>query len=37
VEKNPLKNNLLKLEEMSPTENGASVKEEKLIDNATIF
>ena len=29
VEKNPLNNNLLKLDEMSPTENGASVKEEK--------
>jgi hypothetical protein len=29
VEKNLQKNNLLKLEEMSPTENGASVKEEK--------
>ena len=29
VENNLQKNNLLKLEEMSPTENGASVKEEK--------
>jgi len=37
VEKNLLKNNLSKTDVTSPTENGANVKEEKSIDNATIF
>ena len=36
-EKNLARNNLSKTDVTSPMENGANVKEEKLIDNATVF
>ena len=37
VEKNLLRNTLSKTDVTSPMENGANVKEEKLIDNAPVF